>query len=168
MKLLSTTKSINNGSSYAGILRVRELLDNALAARTNTNQKEFTSALTSSLRVGAHGWSATEFKYTSIQPTGRGHPRAIDFFHIPSKTGIELELSNQTCFSHDLLKMEVAFREGLINAGVILTVASNAARQLGWKGGSNKAYLNFESADTFLGIFAPAITVPVVLLGFET
>ena len=114
------------------------LLTPALAAQACPTQQAFTTGLTPSLRRTSDGWSATEFRYTAIQPTGGGRPRALDFFHVPSKVALELELSNQTCFSHDLLKLEVAFRASLIS-GLRSRVVPRREGDAGDVGGCRRA-----------------------------
>lgn len=167
MKILPLAHEVNGGIALLSASPVLNLLTSALAAQSAPTQKAFTSGLTPSLRRTPNGWSATELRYTAIQPTGRGRPRALDFFHTPSRVALELELSNQTCFSHDLLKLEVAFRSSLISCGAIMTVTRAAARALKWKHSGNNSYLTYEGAEEFLRIFGPVLTVPIALLGLE-
>jgi hypothetical protein len=129
------------------------------------NQKVFTESLGRALRDSTQGWRARELQFTQVQHEAAGRPRAIDYFHAPSRVAIELELGNQTVFSHDLLKLEIAFRNGLIGTGVILAPTAATRESLNWN--PRNSYLTHENAGTFLHIFGPALTVPLVVLGLE-
>lgn len=169
MKLATTSYEINNGLAVLGQTAIPGLLTAALAAQqvkpTAPTQKQFTRALTASLRDVASGWQATELRYASQQTVGRGRRGAIDYFHVKEGVGVEMELGNQTVFTHDLLKLELAFKTERIAAGIILTASASARKSMDWNRGN--CYLTLESASRFLPVFGPALTVPLVVFGFE-
>lgn len=166
MKLVARHFDINNGHARFAATEAHDLLNGALGIPSAPlTQKEFTRTLTSALRNQADGWQKKELRYTSLQPLGRGRRRAIDFFHIKSRAAIELELGNQTVFSHDLLKLELAYRNKLIDVAVVLSATAAARHHLKWNRG--KYYLTSENGEAFLRIFEPALTVPLVVLGFD-
>jgi len=167
MQIISPAREINGGVASLLGTPVMSLIGAALANANTSTQKAFTKGITGLLRDSAQGWSQSETQYTHIQPPGQGRPRAIDFFHAPSRTGVELELGNQTCFTHDLLKLEVAFRSNRIARGVILTVSDGTARHCCWTRANNNSYLCYETACVFLDIFGNALSVPLCLVGFS-
>jgi len=66
--------------------------------------------------------------------------------------------------SHDLIKLEVAYREGRVALGVILTVSTATRKSLAWK--CDNWYLTFESSQVWVNTLAKALTVPIVVLAF--
>lgn len=167
MRLSLSQADANGGATLLSNSGALQQLTQSLQRVDTTTQKLFTASLTKLLRDPTRGWRASELPYTPIQPQGRGRPRAIDFFHDVERTAIELELSNQTCFSHDLLKLETAFRHGYIMSAAIITIHDSAAHSLNWRRKGNNSYLTFETASTFLAVFAPALSVPILLRGLE-
>lgn len=164
MQLQPLESEANGGISVLAGTPVRALINDALKAQTGTpSQKQFKSILSPSLRLTCNGWSPKEFPFSS-QTQVLGRPRAIDYFHQTSKTGIELELSNQTVLSHDLIKLEVAYRERRVALGVILTVSTATRKSLAWK--CDNWYLTFESSQVWVNTLAKALTVPIVVLAF--
>lgn len=124
---------------------------------------QFRASLEVAWRNTAAGWSANEFRFTPIQPQGRGRPRAIDFCNLRDRVGIELELSNQNAVSHDLMKLETAYGNNLTSCGVLVvpTVETRDANQ--WYG--YDYYATFEYAEEWLRIYTPSLRSPIVVWG---
>lgn len=168
MQLVAAQHEANAGIQQFGTTPVQALIEAALqTVPAVPNQNAFTTNLALSFHNTADGWRPNELPFTAIQPPGRGRRRAIDYHHVPSNWAVELELANQTTYSHDLLKLETAFRSGLIAAGVVLTMTARARAQVRWTIANNNSYLTYETAAIWLEIFRPALTVPLVLLGID-
>lgn len=156
--------SINNGLSVLQNCPSYAYLGNAIAAAPLTTAAQFRASLEVSLRNTASGWSATEFKFTSIQPPKAGRPRAIDFCDTAQKMGVELELSNQNAISHDFLKLNTAFKNNYISFGVLVVPELATRTNNQWAG--DNWYSTFEYAATWLDIYAPSLDAPIVVWGF--
>ena len=165
-QLLAQQFEVNGAAAILAATPAPALLAAALATLPAVIQSriENTRHLTPILRDGADGWAAAELRYTPHQPVGRGRPRAIDFHHPQSGVGLELELSLQTVYAHDLLKLETAFANGLIQVGVVLTASKRYQEHQGFQ---LNPYLSFEHAAEMLRVYGPAFDAPIVILGFE-
>lgn len=133
-------------------------------AKSGTTTSEITSQLTKHLRTTA-GWDSTEFKqfHSVQQPSGSGRQIAIDARFKAENVCVEIELSNQTAFSHDLLKIQTANIHKVCDVGVVIALTNSERLKLSK---SSTSYLTFEKAAYWLQIYSH-LNFPIVLLGIE-
>lgn len=135
----------------------------ALVANSKTTSA-ITSSISKSLR-NSPGWDSNEFQafHNITQQGGSGRKIAIDARHQADGVCLEIELSNQTAFSHDLLKLETAFLNGHCKVGVVLVLTTRARANIS---GHCVSYLTFSKARHWLRIYSH-LRAPIVIIGIE-
>lgn len=164
LDLTEPLASLNGGEEILRGSQALLLMQDAvgcLPAFGLTRPKDITDRLTPYFRRAADGWLTIEPLYTPIQPV-LGRRRTNDFQHAPERISIELELGNQTCYSHDLLKLDSAYRNEFARAGVVVVLSVALANAYGWR--LPNCYLSDIYAKEMLGVFGPSLRVPLVVL----
>jgi hypothetical protein len=80
---------------------------------------------------------------------------------VNNKVGVGLQLGNMAMFYADLLKLQVAYENKLIESAIYVLPTKNAAKRMG----SNIA--NFERLISELPHYARVITLPIYIIGVE-
>lgn len=129
---------------------------------SSIEQESLTRTLTEAFRTPPN-WSPREYPFTAIQPEGAGRRRALDFFYVPDRIGVELELGNQTVLSHDFLKLQTAFHEGRIALGVVMTWTLETRKAFSGAKARN-CYLTYETAVQHFEIHRSGFNFPLALV----
>lgn len=134
------------------------------AAPGSSTTRQITSAICGGLR-GSVGWDLNEFKgfHKITQQSGSGRQIAIDARNQNDGICLEVELSNQTVFSHDLLKLETAFLNGYCKLGVVVVLTARARFKIS---SHTISYLTFSKARHWLQIYSH-LRVPILIIGIE-
>ncbi|WP_165396877.1 BglII/BstYI family type II restriction endonuclease [Sphaerotilus mobilis] len=138
-------------------------IENAINSATlPASTKNITSSITNSLR-SSQGWDRREFKnfYSIKKMAGAGRQIGIDARHAIDGACVEIELSNQTTFSHDLLKLETAHLNGHCKFGVVIVLTDKTRDAIS---GHCVSYLTFSKALHWLRIYSH-LRVPIVIVG---
>lgn len=144
---------------------LQTLVNAAAGLHAATGNAAVTDHFTAAAR-GAGGWQKEFQAYTPYVLPAGGRPSGIDLYHAASRIGIELEFSNQTAMSHDLLKLITLHRNGHADLCLLVTLGDAARANLGYN--ANNSYLTFQTAHRYLQRFQGALgQMPFVLLGFE-
>ena len=153
---------INKALALLQALPVCGQMTVAINAANRASAAQFRASLEVAWRNTAAGWSASEFRFTPIQPQGAGRPRAMDFCHVNDRVGVEL--SNQNAVTHDLLKLETAFWNNFTLCGVLLVPTLDTRVLNAWYG--YDYYATYEYAEEWLRVYAPSLRSPIVVWGF--
>ncbi|MFG6439949.1 BglII/BstYI family type II restriction endonuclease [Roseateles sp. LKC17W] len=123
---------------------------------------DITKSITKTLRSLA-GWNKTEWKdfHPFVQSLGNKKSFAIDAFHPGSGIAVEVELSNQTAFSHDLMKLDAAYKFNKCSLGVAVALSDSLRMSLS---GKTVGYLTFGKACTWLQVVGETISVPLLVV----
>ena len=125
-----------------------------------------TKAVISNFVALNRGWRAEFWDFTPFRLQGSGRRAGIDLFHEHLRFAVEVELSNQTAMSHDLLKLMTCQRNGKCDGGMIITIERSVRNVFGF-GTRSSASLHYETAHRWCDIFEKSLSFPFSLVALE-